>query len=144
MRRNHMSIPKFRRLHRWRLGIETLFHPKLYDEGNYLPMPGLKWNRVRKWVYQSLVVLNIFSRVYCVCLLGQLVISPTRKLVETSPVSSFTTWIDRLRMECLIRHLLHFDHFEESHYLQGKAFIDAGTYPLMNPPVGWFNMKMPF
>ena len=39
---NNFSIPKLQRCNRWSLGMDTLFHPTLYDGCNYLSMLGLK------------------------------------------------------------------------------------------------------
>ena len=39
---NYLSIPKYQRLYRWRLGMDKLFHPILYNGYNYLRMLGLK------------------------------------------------------------------------------------------------------
>ena len=70
---SYLSIPKFQRCNhwslgmdkrRWSLGMEKYHHPTLYNERNYLFMPGLKLIHVSKrdpWYWIALTLSTYLS-----------------------------------------------------------------------------------
>ena len=59
---NDLSIPKLQRLHRWSLGMDTSFHPTLYNGCNYLTMLGLKLIHVNKSCPRYLMAIWLLTQ----------------------------------------------------------------------------------